>query len=271
MTRTVWCASYPKSGNTWLRAMLTALQHGGQPDINALVGGGVQNLVPLRALGLSLADLTDEERTCARRLAWARQEEPDGRAIPRKTHHAYLPGPDGYPPDWQPTGARVIHIVRDPRDVAISWAHHAGITLTDAAAFLADESAHLGDDLSEGVSRLASWSTHALSWAEQCDMPVLTIRYEDMAADPSHAVSLLADFVDLQVTAQRVAEVVEACRFERLAAAEIVCGFREQSAVGRAFFRQGRSGAWREVLDDETAAGIAARHSSTMERFGYQP
>ena len=61
--RTVWLASYPKSGNTWLRAVYTALLNGSEPDINSLDAGdlGASRAVFDAALGLRSADLTPDE------------------------------------------------------------------------------------------------------------------------------------------------------------------------------------------------------------------
>ncbi|MBZ8144060.1 sulfotransferase, partial [Rubrivivax gelatinosus] len=50
---------------------------------------------------------------------------------------------------------------------------------------------------------------------------------------------------------------------------EAAAGFRERSAAAPRFFRQGRSGAWRQRLNAVQAARVVADHGPTMRRFGY--
>ena len=61
----VWLASYPKSGNTWLRALLTnyLLDGGGPASINALIGSWIANRRDLfhRYTGVPSSDLSGEE------------------------------------------------------------------------------------------------------------------------------------------------------------------------------------------------------------------
>jgi aryl sulfotransferase len=269
--RTLWCASYPKSGNTWVRAIITALHRSQVIDINDLMGGGVRMLAPLTVLGVPLADLEPAEALQVRRLAWAHEKSREGSTIPRKTHDAYLPDVDGYPTSWQPRGALVIHVVRDPRDVAVSWAHHAGCTHAEAVAFLAAGDSAMGEGLSEGAARLGSWSSHTMSWLEQRDMPMLTLRYEDLNETPVATVCSIAAFIGHHITDAEANEIAETCRFEKLAALEIVEGFREQAAVDRPFFRRGEAGSWRRELDRALASALELEHATMMTRLGYLP
>ena len=56
-----------------------------------------------------------------------------------KSHAAWLPVADGYPANWQPPDAKAIYIIRDPRAVAVSWAHHIGHSPQDAVDIMATE------------------------------------------------------------------------------------------------------------------------------------
>lgn len=266
----MWCASYPKSGNTWVRALLTSLSTAAAPDLNRLDGGAVGATHLRERLGVGVSGVSEAEAAKLQRLALTLDTAPAGGFIPRKTHEAWLPGPDGIPRCWQPPGARVLYVVRDPRAVAVSWAYHLGLPLAHAVAMMADDGVEIRKphDPLTGFTP-GSWSGHVTSWLDQDDLPVLLIRYEDLLDQPLPEVTRVAGWAGLPTDPDRVAAAVEACSFTNLAVAEIVGGFAERSAADRPFFRRGEAAAWRDELSPALAEQIVARHGRVMARFGY--
>jgi aryl sulfotransferase len=268
-SHTLWCASYPKSGNTWVRAILRTLLQGGSPDINDLGARGSTAAHSLDVLGVREANLSPEHVRQVRRTAWASERDDSSRFIPRKTHDAWLPAEDGFPSCWQPVGARCLYIVRDPRDVAVSWAHHLDVSHKDAVEIMADPNFSAFDDVSALIPyRTGTWSEHVQSWTYACDLPVLTVRYEDLGATES--VMAMATWIDADITQEEAQRVVAECAFTQLAAAEIIGGFAESPAQDRVFFRRGQAGAWRDELDARLVQRIEQQHGETMEIMGYQ-
>lgn len=259
-----WLASYPKSGNTWVRTLVDALVTGEDPRLNHLAAS-TRSGDPI--LGLSPSAFTVEELLpISRRATLAQAPESGFRLL--KTHAAWLPGEDGYPTRWQPVGARAIYLTRDPRDVAVSWAHHLSTTHEQAVDAMRDGMPFDADRL-DPMSELPSWSEHVRSWLDQEDVPTLVLSYERLQEDTVACVLEIADWLSLAATRPEAEAAVERCGFAHLAAQEVMTGFVEAPSHGRAFFRRGVVGAWRTELEPELVTRVESEHAEIMERCGY--
>lgn len=268
---TLWLASYPKSGNTWVRAQLDALVRKGPPDFASMddSGEGINDQMD-PALDLPLGGLAPAEAVAAMRLSWAIAEPVSGAYIRRKTHSAWLADGDAWPAPWQPPGAKAIYIVRDPRAIVCSWAHHLDISPERTVEIMADDAQpQRGDHLAKGRGLLASWSRHVSSWVHECELPVLVVTYESMLADPAGQLRRMAQFAGIDATDDEVGAAVAACSFVNLATREIFEGFAEAPGANRPFFRRGEAASWRSELSPGLAAAIEQRHASVMREFGY--
>jgi len=290
VTRTIWLASYPKSGNTWLRMLLAGAAQGGPLDINDLAANsGIASArspfdqLTLIDSGLLTYDEVDALRPCvhehlARGIEDDAGQQRDPAAPVRfvKTHDAYTLTPRGEPLLAGAGGASgAIVIVRDPRDVAPSLAHHAGGGIDAAIDFMADHRSAFCDKPARQHNqlrqKLLSWSDHVESWLDQTDIPVLPIRYEDMIAETSETLRQALTFSGLTVAEADIAHAVDSARFTALSQQEQVHGFREaprRKAAG-AFFRRGQAGAWRDELSPDQVARLEAEHAPVMLRLGY--
>ena len=269
-----WLASYPKSGNTWTRAFLTAYRQG-SADINALDGAG---LITSRHLfddemGVASSDLTLDElfrmRSAFHRQLAATVREPWF----AKTHDAFQQSGDGWALFPAEASAGCIYIVRNPLDVAISYAHHEGRSIDWAIARMADPDTRLAW-WRHGVSSslpeaLSSWSGHVTSWLDQTRVPVHCVSYETMVQDPRTAFAGVLRFAGLAVEAERLEAALAASRFDVLRDQESAAGFGEKTQTSTSFFRQGRAGGWRDVLSREQVGRIAESHGPVMARLGY--
>jgi aryl sulfotransferase len=268
-----WLASYPKSGNTWLRAFIATLVTGEPADINKLGFRSASFRAPFdEALGLEAADLTLEQETNLRPRAyetWAAEAE---RFHYCGAHDAYYLTPAGEP--LFPTGATrgAVYIVRDPRAVAVSLSHYTGCTIDTEIARMADPNATFSgseDRLHQRLlQRLQTWSSHVQSWMK-APFPIHVVRYEDMHAAPHATLGAIARFLALPDDPQRIAFAVAATSFSRLQAQERASGFREKPHKAAAFFREGRVDGWRRELTKKQAARIVAVHGKVMQRLGY--
>lgn len=259
-----WLASYPKSGNTWVRTLVDALISGGNPRLNHLSAN-----TPLKdpILGLSPSAFTVEELLPISRRTWLGQAPEDGFRLV-KTHAAWLPGEDGYPIRWQPEGARAIYLTRDPRDIAVSWAHHLSTSHALAIDAMRDGVPFDADRL-DPMPELPSWSEHVRSWLDQDDVPTLVLSYEQLQENTITCVLEIADWLSLMATRQEAEAAVERCRFANLVAQEAMTGFVEAPSHDRAFFRRGIVGAWRTELEPDLVARVEREHAEMMERCGY--
>lgn len=273
MGRILWLASYPKSGNTWMRAFLHNLivDKGGPLDLNAMSKGALMD-----AAYQHYAPLTDHDpRQLPREdIARLRPRMQAALAAGRrgtllvKTHTA-LTMLAGHPSHDPELTLGSIYMVRDPRDVAVSYADHLGLSIDGAIDAMARENAQT-DASDKGVTEfIGSWSQNVTGWTRQTSGTVLVLRYEDMLAQPGQAFGRVVAFLGLERSPQQVETAIENTSFEQLARQEAQAGFQERSVKQEKFFRRGRSGSWRSMLSSEQAARLVADHGEVMRRFGY--
>ena len=277
MESIVWLASYPRSGNTWLRALLTNYLTGGEEpaSIDALVGGPSPVLREVfdDELGLSSSILTSEEVLRHRPLL----HELLAAELPRptfiKVHDACLPTAGGvllFPPAAT-YGA--VYIIRNPLDVAVSYAHFWSWPLERGVAELNLPEATLSPP-GRGIDgvlpqRLSTWSGHVASWLDQRELRVHALRYEDLLANPEGTFGAVLRFAGFEPEAGRLARAVEHAGFDRTRAQEERSGFAVKPSTARYFFRSGRAGSWREALSQAQVRALTGAHAPLMERFGY--
>lgn len=271
-----WLASYPKSGNTWFRALMTAYDTKlEEVDINRLGArhGAAEHLFE-RFLACDGSLLTEEETFIARRAIYLHLVGTDSTSTPRKVHDANLPLAGGellFPVE---ATAAVIHIVRHPFDVAVSYAYHMGLAPDFGACIdhMCDPDFQIGGLANTQMPQVQSdWSSHTLSWLDMPCANRITLRYEDMLADTetSFARALRVMFPGVEPDPARLQRAVEATRFDKLKAQEAAGSFRERPEKSEAFFRSGKAGGWQDYLTPAQCARLADALAPAMQRLGY--
>ncbi len=274
----VWLASYPKSGNTWLRTVLTNYlpEAGGPASINALIGWSTASFRYTfdEFLGLPSSDMTPEEILRCRPLL----HEALAEAMPPpafvKVHEACVRAPGGAALFPKSATAGVVYLVRNPLDVAVSYAHHDQRTIDRIVTHMNDPAANLVGKCPRGITNwlpapMLTWSGHASSWLDQGELPVHVTRYEDMLANPRAAFGAIVRFAGLDWDAARLGEAIGHAAFPRLRAQEEEFGFHEKQPTAPSFFRAGVAGSWRTALRPRQVRALVDAHGPVMERFGY--
>jgi hypothetical protein len=273
MSGIVWIASYPKSGNTWVRLFIANLiADRPEPlDINAVgtfVPGEADPGWFRRSARRPLNELSDEEIAALRPAV----QESIARARPRglllKTHNA-LGEHKGHPLISMAATAWSIYIVRDPRDVALSARSHFGLGLDETIAAMARSTRSSPRPEQQIYEVYESWSNHVKSWTQFRHPRLLVLRYEDLLAEPLRSFTAVARALGLERDRGRVERAIAHSSFAEVSAQERAKGFGERSTYGGHFFRSGRAGAWREELTAAQAERIARDHAAQMRRFGY--
>ena len=189
----IWIASYPRSGNTWTRAFINTLVHMmrdpnfADVDINSIEEGSASESKAehyTQLLGKPAHRATDAEIASVRPRVQAEIVTALGRPVFIKTHNANAVD-HGFPIINMGVSAGAVYVVRNPLDVAISFAalqrHH-----------------HRPGDRRHGDTRLrrrapaatmcgsitGSWTENVRSWTARPHPAVLVVRYEDMIAKP---------------------------------------------------------------------------------------
>jgi aryl sulfotransferase len=279
MSRVIWIASYPKSGNTWTRAFLTSLNGGGcEVDINGLGSIRIASaMLPFEfATGLRVTDLTEEEIETLRPEVHRFLAERAKNDCFLKVHDAYIYTSKGVPMFPADASKGAVYLLRNPLDVAVSWANHSGISIGESVSALNSCRHSLsvripgrGGFANQLRQRLLTWGEHVLSWVDAKEIKVLPIRYEDMKREPLEAFTKIVSFSGLEKTTEEIGRAVEQSRFEMLKEQESKQGFREKAASCGSFFNRGESGYWREHLTEDQVASIIEHNSEVMARFNY--
>ncbi len=271
----IWLASYPKSGNTWLRAFLfNLLRNPPQPasinELDSFCIGESAGAWYARRAGHAVGEL-EMDAVMALRPQVHRdftQAFPDSVFV--KTHN-FLGECCDISLHTMDVTAGAIYVVRNPLDVVISMSDHFGVGLDAAITRLGDPAAAT-ETTDAHVSEFHSdWSTHVKSWTAQPNPGLHILRYEDMLDRPNRSFRQLATFLGLTPPHDRLRKAIKFSSFETLRAQEKKESFKERSEYSQAFFRAGRKQQWRSQLTPAQIDRVVAAHSEQMARFGYLP
>jgi len=275
MGNIVWLASYPKSGNTWLRAFLANLvanrsepvplnelsryaDDEARPDLFSALAGKASTALGIEEIAALRPQVHAEIAARAQGTRFVKTHNTSGSF-------------DGHPlHNWEVT-AGAIYVVRNPLDVAVSMTHHFGLDVDAAIERLGDDNVATANDELFVSQVLGSWSSHVKTWADLASERVLVLRYEDLIDKPSKPFAKVARLVGLGQDRARIERAQRHASFQSLATMEKKHGFVEASDKAARFFRRGRVNEWREALDREQIARVVAAHREQMARFGYVP
>lgn len=270
LRRIIWLASYPKSGNTWLRALLGNYMIPGKdaPDINTLdrfSSSDVRQDFFDRAAGRPFRAETADDwvRMRAKVLPMIAASKPGHHFV--KTHSKIdMVGP--YHLIMPEVTAAGIYIMRNPFDVALSYARHMMCSIEESIDALVDPT-NMGTRES-GVSEvLGRWDDHVVSWVDARGLPLQVMRYEDMLDDIEREIRKLMGFLRLPVKDGQLRRAIRATSFDKLKKQEQQKGFKERPEGMEAFFAKGTAGGWREDLAPDQIARIRSEFAPALERF----
>ncbi|MCP4962223.1 MAG: sulfotransferase domain-containing protein [Actinomycetia bacterium] len=273
----VWLASYPKSGNTWFRTFLANLLRDEEDpaDINELRTGSIasaRNPFDIHT-GLEASDLTQDEIDLLRPGVYRRMAEMAEHTGHHKVHDAYTLNRGGRPLFPADATLGAVYLVRNPLDVAPSYAHHSARDAAWASEALGDPNHTMSDRPKHLDAQfrqiLGTWSDHVRSWLDEPPFPVELVRYEDMHLDAEVTFTRATRACGLDHSAEQIRRAIAMSSFDEVKGQEQEKGFGERTPKSESFFRKGRIGSWRESLTDDQADRIVTDHAEMMRRLGY--
>ena len=270
LRRIVWLASYHKSGNTWLRAFLANFfaPKGTKKTINELAEDTTTDVrqewydkVAGRPFhGASFDDSIAMRPAVQRMIAASR---PGSQFV--KTHSKIARVGTVDLIQAQVTAA-AIYVMRNPFDIAPSYARHAVLPMDRTIDNMCDPKA-LTASATNIFEILGRWDDHVNSWLNAPGLPRHVMRYEDMLADPERAFRALLGFLQVPVNDGQLRRAIRASSFKELKKQEQAAGFVERPTQMKQFFASGRSGAWREELTPAQVARIRAEFLPVIEAY----
>lgn len=276
MGNILWIASYPKSGNTWVRAFLqNYIEDPNRPrDINRLHEQFVDEVKSYRYQAFipdskKTTDLSLEE-VCAIRPMVQAQMAAEAPATQFVKTHNFQGEYKGYPlHNWQ-VSSGAIYILRNPLDVAVSLKHYFDYSYDEAIAYMSEDMAGTPNEPDNVPQVVSSWSQHVASWT-QGGRNLLVLRYEDLLAQPQKYFKKIESLLGVKKNTKRLTKAIKFSSFNQLKKQEQAVGFAEKHEDAGLFFRQGQSGQWREQLTESQIKTIIENHREQMERFNYVP
>lgn len=277
MNGIIWLASYPKSGNTWFRVFLTNLLRDADApaSINELESTPIASARSVfdNNIGIEASDLTADEIDRLRPELYIHLAENATGPLFMKIHDAYTDVAENIPLIPHTATGGALYFIRNPLDVAVSFAHHSGWDYDTAVSRMADEAfafCRRPDRLHNQLrQKLLSWNRHVLSWVDAAPFPVCLLRYEDMKMQPLETFETAVRFAGLPHTREQIKKALEFSSFDVVQKLEEAEGFREKSPSSIRFFRKGQVASWREELSEQQAQQIVQDHRAVMRRFGY--
>lgn len=268
-----WLASYPKSGNTWLRAFLANyIFNQSEPvhvnQLHKLGVGDANALAYQRVLGHAINPRDPVETAHARSRFFDALVANGADVNLVKTHNQnkYAFGVPLFPAHQTRCA---FYVVRDPRDMVISYASHNGLTIDQTIPDINNADNAILGDAQTVYQFLGRWSDHVASWTRTKNFPVLAIRYEDMLARPEKTFASAVRRLAIPFDKARLRRAIEFSSFSQLAQQEREAGFIENSMHQERFFRTGGAGHYRDYLSANQISMIETNHAKIMRRFGY--
>ena len=271
LRRIIWLASYPKSGNTWMRSLLAHyfMPLGKAPDINNLrqftTGDTRQDFFdaanggPFRGQGLE-----DWMRVRGRALRLIAGSKPDHHFVKTHCQTVRIFDQDVIPPELT---AAAIYIIRNPFDLAPSLARHQNCDLDLAIERMCNPDTITGTP-SGIIDLLGRWDDHIRVWTNAPGLPIHVVRYEDLLHNPGRTMrGLLEKFLKVKVDGPKLARAIKATSFEAMKRQEETLGFAEKPKGMTAFFAKGQAGVWRDDLTPAQVAKLRAAFLPALERW----
>ncbi len=270
----LWLASYPKSGNTWLRGFLANYFTNAQTPIpinelpKFIFGDGLA--APFeKVAGKSVRDFDVQEihRLRPKVHEMFAGSSPD--IVFVKTHNA-ISVLDDIPTITPEVTAGAVYIIRNPLDVVVSYAHHFDRLMDRAIEALGSEETVITPHSNQVYQYLGAWSSHVRSWTTAPGLRLHVLRYEDMASKPFPTFRRLVDFLGLPLEMPRLKKAIRFSTFKVMADQEARAGFVEaRPDKKQPFFRQGTAGKWRRELTGEQVDKLITDHREVMAEHGY--
>ena len=280
----IWLASYPKSGNTWVRSFISSILFTRDGDVDLSKLENISQF-PLRSQFTNyIDDLQDVKKVYQNWSNVQNYMNLDNKIKFLKTHHVNCKIENfEFTDDNNSLG--VIYIVRDPRNVACSVKNHFSLENYDEVKnFLFREHNWLGIITDKNIKPLdnkiptliSSWKTNYLSWKNKTKNYLL-IKYENLLENPylefGKISKYLENHLNVKFDEKKIKKAIETCSFKNLQQLETDGKFKEQTVDKQnksvKFFHLGPENDWKKILDKNISREIENKFKAEMEELGY--
>ena len=275
----IWLASYPKSGNTFLRSLLASYFYSENGDFEFEQLKKIEQFPVnenFEKIGININDKFE----VAKNYIKAQEEINKTKKVSFwKTHSSFCKLYNKYNFSDLKNSLGVIYIVRDPRNVLSSFARHNSKSINETVELLTNDLA-TGNEKNEVEVYLGSWNFNYNSWKVfKNSNRYLLIRYEDLINDTENVYIKILRFInDLSklkspININKIKKVVKSTTFSRMKKLEEEQGFEESKVndLGKTikFFNLGPKNNWKNLLSSQIIKKIENKFNKEMLELGY--
>jgi|AP95_1055475.scaffolds.fasta_scaffold47597_2 hypothetical protein len=279
----IWIVSYPRSGNTWVRSLISTYLFSEKENtvfenIKKIINfPNIKHFKEIFEINeFSKEELKNKKKKDKKKFEiskyWIAAQNKinlNKKITFLKTHNfgGSLEGND-FTNSENTLG--VIYLVRDPRSVAVSNAHHNNISLDQSVNDLLDEKIFATNE-GNLLEFRSSWRVNYLSWKNR-QYPKIIIRYEDLHKDTFQSYKKILNFINtfqkIDINDLKIKDTIDTCKFENLSNLEDSIGFSERLKNNK-FFRKGSVDEWKTELNKNQIKKIENAFSDEMKDLKY--
>jgi len=271
----MWIASYPKSGNTWVRALLSNFLLENDSKKNIFEKMMIIPSFPKKNFFKNIVDeniLRKNYMELFKYFIKAQEKiNADKKLHILKTHNFYGSVNGNKFTDKDNTIGS-IYIVRDPRSVAVSYAHHSNISYEKSVELMLNQTRLSLNDLYYPEARM-SWNIHLNSWITNSQSNLI-VRYEDLLEKTPSVLKDILNFINLflkkkiEYNKKTILECINECSFKNLSSLEKNIGFAEKEK-NNFFFRSAKLDEWKSSLGKDLIKKIEKNFYKEMKKLKY--
>ncbi len=280
----IWIASYPKSGNTWIRSFISAILNTEDGNFNFKNLENIPQYPVKKQFEGFLQDFSDINSIKKNWLPTQSKLNLDNKIKFLKTHHVNCKI-DNYAFTNFDNTLGAIYIVRDPRNVLTSLVNHFSLnSQSEAKNFLFEEKNWLGFkkenneiQLTRFPTLISSWKTNYNSW-KNISKNLLLIKYENLLSSPEtefgKIVIYLKKLLNVDFDKNKIENAINSISFEKLKNKEISEGFYESvkdktNNKKKRFFNLGPENKWENLVEKNIVSEIEKRFEFEMKELRY--
>jgi hypothetical protein len=276
----IWIASYPKSGNTWVRSMISALLYSEDGVFNFDQLYKIPQY-PHRDYFENFTDKFDDLNEMKK--YWLLSQEKlnlENKNIFFKTHHMNCRIENYYFTNTKNTLA-TIYIVRDPRNIVSSISNHFSLSINDSKNYLLTPrilgGSNKNSSIKDARALLGTWSDHYRSWTST-NKNLLILKYEDLINNPTNELDkiivFLKKFVDINTNDNKNTNILRTTSFKNLEKLENEgkfgeVAFNKSKNQNVKFFNLGPQNKWQKILEKDIQKELEKNFKNEMEELGY--
>ncbi len=274
MFKNIFLASYPKSGNTWMRAIISNLYNFDKEfNLKTLKS------IPLLSIKKNFDEFENKiySDNNVLHFDWVSENIIDCQKIlNKKSNHLNIFKTHSVRHKKftnETVNAGFIYIIRDPRDIIVSLKNFSGKEIDETIdKFLFSRSLMITTNGAQEL--LSTWELNVQSWLNYNSVPRLIIKYEDLKLNPKENILNVKEFLNkihrlnINLRDRHIDKIIENTNFNNLKQLEDKNGFDEATKNSK-FFRSGTSNQWKNILSSSQAKLIERNLRSLMRYFNY--